>query len=494
MSKKFHNNDKLLTEIEEKLTKEGAIFKKRILNISKRDNINNKNNNYNKNMKNKIKSNGTFNETEIPLNTLRKKNLYYKKLNIQTPKIFLDLNEKETIKYNGHISPRIPKIIFQNGDIPKYSGKNFSLYNNKVTNCEKKFNYKKYNKIIINNIFEMNKGKENNINLSNINNNSKQYRKTNNKMKNKIKSNEVPKNKNSKQRKYISNYTKQITNFALKKENSNFNKYKFNNSIMLGSISPRNNNQSISKTINKYYKSSNNTKETTISDITLHSKNNSKINLKQFNPKKNCHYNYGNISEISLENDINKNKYNLNNFDIFKNNNEKLETHEIKIKNSKLIDYIKKSKSTKKDINLNSSLNNMIFNLDNKKRNLSFNIFNNYKNSNPLLYTNDDSLSNNNITRLTNSSIFSNNNNISERRVIFNRKIDYKKNKYNGDYLELAKIGANQEKIISDLVKNVQNLNNQICDKDLCINELNNQLYSIKYDLLNTLEKTNGKS
>ena len=136
----------------------------------------------------------------------------------------------------------------------------------------------------------------------------------------------------------------------------------------------------------------------------------------------------------------------------------------------------------------------MIFNLDNKKRNLSFNIFNNYKNSNPLLYTNDDSLSNNNITRLTNSSIFSNNNNISERRVIFNRKIDYKKNKYNGDYLELAKICANQEKIISDLVKNVQNLNNQICDKDLCINELNNQLYSIKYDLLNTLEKTNGKS
>ena len=232
MSKKIHNNDKLLTEIEEKLTKEGAIFKKRILNISKRDNINNKNNNYNKNMKNKIRSNETFNETEIPLNTLRKKNLYYKKLNIQTPKIFLDLDEKDTIKYNGHISPRIPKIIFQNGDIPKYSGKNFSLYNNKVTNCEKKFNYKKYNKIIINNIFEMNKGKENNINLSNINNNSKQYRKTNNKMKNKIKSNEVPKNKNSKQRKYISNYTKQITNFALKKENSNYNKYKFNNSII----------------------------------------------------------------------------------------------------------------------------------------------------------------------------------------------------------------------------------------------------------------------
>jgi hypothetical protein len=198
----------------------------------------------------------------------------------------LNLPEKEIIKYNRHISPKIPKIIFQNGDIPKYSGKNLSLYNNKVTNCEKKFNYKRYNKIIINNIFEMNKDKENDINFTNINNDSKPNNKTKNKIKNKTKNDEIPKNKNMKQRKNLSNYSKQITNFALKKENSNYNKYKFNNSIMLGSISPRNNNQSISKTINKYYKSSNNTKETTVSDITLHSKNNSKINLKQFNPKK----------------------------------------------------------------------------------------------------------------------------------------------------------------------------------------------------------------
>ena len=63
---------------------------------------------------------------------------------------------------------------------------------------------------------------------------------------------------------------------------------------------------------------------------------------------------------------------------------------------------------------------------------------------------------------------------------------------YGGNYLELAKICANQEKIISDLVKNVQKLNSQICNKDLCINELNSQLYSIKYDLLNTLQKTNN--
>ena len=504
MSKKIFNKDKILTEIEEKLTKEGAIFKKRILNISNRDKITNKNNNYcNKIIKKKIKNNETFNETEIPLNTLRKKNLYYKKLNIQTPRIYLDLAEKENnIRYNGHISPRIPKIIFQNGDITKYSGKNLSLYNNKVTNCEKKFNYKRYNKIIINNIFEMNKDKENDINLTNINNYSRPNNRAKNKIKNKTKNDEIPKNKNMKQRKNLSNYSKQITNFALKKDNNNnskintnYNKYKYNNSIMLGLISTKNNNETINKTFNKYNKSPNKTKETTVSNITLNSKNNSKINLEQFNTKKNAVYKYGNISKISLKHNINiKNNYSLDNSDILKDNNEKLVPQEIKIKNSKLIDYIKKSKSNDKDNNLSSSLNNMIYNINNKKRNLSFNIFNNYKNSNPLLYTNDDSLSNNNITSLSNASLFSNNNNITERRVIFNRKIDYKKNKYNGDYYELAKICANQEKLISDLVKNVQNLNNQICDKDLCINELNNQLYSIKYDLLNTLEKTNGKS
>ena len=91
-------------------------------------------------------------------------------------------------------------------------------------------------------------------------------------------------------------------------------------------------------------------------------------------------------------------------------------------------------------------------------------------------------------------------NKIDEKEVIFsNHKIINKKeniiennsdSKSNGEYMELAKICANQEKIISNLVENVQKLNNQICDKDLYINELNNQLYSIKCDLLNTLQKT----
>ena len=82
---------------------------------------------------------------------------------------------------------------------------------------------------------------------------------------------------------------------------------------------------------------------------------------------------------------------------------------------------------------------------------------------------------------------------LNDKEDIYTNTDSCRNNKYNGNYMELAKICANQEKIISDLVKNVQQLNNQICDKDLCINELNNQLYSIKYDLLNTLQKNNKK-
>ena len=87
-------------------------------------------------------------------------------------------------------------------------------------------------------------------------------------------------------------------------------------------------------------------------------------------------------------------------------------------------------------------------------------------------------------------------NKIDEKKIIFRNKNDKQyinnSSSYGGNYMELAKLCANQEKIISDLVKNVQKLNNQICDKDLCINELNSQIYSIKYDLLNTLQKTSN--
>ena len=556
MSKTGHINSNILTEIEERLIKEGIIFKKRILSMNKKDksNIINKNNSI-KNMKKifsikipdqNISNNETFNQSiMIPIDTQRKKRLYYKKLsnlsmtdrnnesnekinsymnskfkfhqklNIKSPKIMLDLANKENMKFNGILSPRIPKIIFQNRDLTQSQVKKIPLDNNNIKNYDKKCHNKKYNKIIINNIFGTNKEKENDMNCTNINYNYKLRQ--SNKTKNKVKSNGIPKSKNNiKKRNNIPNYSKQITHFALKKGNNNYNKmHHNNNSFILGFVSPRNNNEVIDSAIKKYYKSSNKKKELTESNISINSRKNSKTIFEKFNIKKNGQYKIQNNSKISLKHNINNNNFKIKNFNNFNNldknqNNENnlkqniydqtFMAQEIKIKNSKLIDYIKKSQPNKKDENLNTSFNNMNFNLNNtfgkygrRRRNFSFNIYNNYRNeNNPLLYSNDDS-NTNNITFLSNGTIYSNKNK-NERRVIFNRKIDYKKNKYNGDYMELAKLCASQEKIISDLVKNVQNLNNQICDKDLCINELNNQLYSIKYDLLNTLEKTKGKS
>ena len=98
-----------------------------------------------------------------------------------------------------------------------------------------------------------------------------------------------------------------------------------------------------------------------------------------------------------------------------------------------------------------------------------------------------------------NNNSYSINNNLTKQSKLNNKEDIYINtdscinNKYNGNYMDLAKICENQEKIISDLVKNVQQLNSQICDKDLYINKLNNQLYSIKNDLLNTLQKNNNK-
>ena len=560
MSKNVKKNN--LQEIEENPIKEGIIFKKRILSINKRDNNKSyiiKNNNFSlKNMKKNfsmkfskqnIKNNESFNESLIPLNSLRKKALlynkninspitdrstyysnekfnsfninnitnntnskfkYHKKLNIQSPKIILNLPENDIYNYNGHISPRIPKIIFQSSDIPRYTGQNQKI--------PKKISNKKYNKIIINSLFETNKNKENNMNINNIINNKKNNKKI---------VNEIPKNKMSlKKRNSFCNYSKQITHFALQKNKNSNNNNKYlsqytqqqnynDENILYELYSPRNNynyNNNTNSNIKNYYKTSNKNKE-------LFTDGNIGIN-NNINNNNNEQYKTKRISKISLKHSINNkiNKFNLENLDILQNSkdslnnnfkqnkNKKLVTQEIKIKNSKLLDYMKKSKSNKKEPNLNSSINNLNFNIEatydkysKRKRNLSFNIFNSFNpDSNPLLFSNDDSYINNNninMTFLSNGTFFSNNNNsINEKRVIFNRKIDYKKNKFNGDYVELAKICANQEKIISDLVKNVQSLNNQICDKDLCINELNNQLYSIKYDLLNTLQKTNGKS
>ena len=139
-------------------------------------------------------------------------------------------------------------------------------------------------------------------------------------------------------------------------------------------------------------------------------------------------------------------------------------------------------KSKIKQNNINEAPYSLKYNIFTKKIIGGINIKNNHLN-------NDFNLSEKNIKHKINNKKDKGKENISNNNI----DDDYKNNQFNGDYVELAKICANQEKIISDLVKNVQQLNNQICDKDLCINELNNQLYSIKYDLLNTLQKTNSK-
>ena len=138
-------------------------------------------------------------------------------------------------------------------------------------------------------------------------------------------------------------------------------------------------------------------------------------------------------------------------------------------------------KSKIKQNNISEAPYSLKYNIFTKKIIGGINIKNNHLN-------NDFNLSEKNIKHKINNKKDKGKENISN-----NIDDGYKNNQFNGDYVELAKICANQEKIISDLVKNVQQLNNQICDKDLCINELNNQLYSIKYDLLNTLQKTNSK-
>ena len=256
-------------------------------------------------------------------------------------------------------------------------------------------------------------------------------------------------------------------------------------------------------------------------------------------------YNLRSNSNSELNTQIIKIK-NSNLLDFIKNtnssnniNNITKSKKEVKINKYKEENIIKQDDNTDVKNNLYENLNEEIFNtntdlLAEKEKGLnnytfdnkceidsehSFKVLNNYNNifdnisvktkiSQNNINENSSSLKHNIFTKKIIGGINIKNNhlnviNLSEKN--YNKKInkinDIEKenisnninNKFNGDYVELAKICANQEKIISDLVKNVQQLNNQICDKDLCINELNNQLYSIKYDLLNTLQKTNSK-
>ena len=306
-------NNNMLEKIEEKPIKEGIVFKKRILSISKRDSNIIKKNSSIKNMKKNfliklpeqnIKNNETFNESLFPIEARKQKQFYYnklsnisttdrnneskeklnsdmnskfkyhKKLNIESPKIILDLGIKDNEKYKGHISPRIPKIIFGNGDWTLYHGK-IVPHSHMSDNVNKKYN-NKYNKIIINNIFGINKEKENDINYTNINYNVKQNNKKK-KSNNNLKTNEIPKSNNIKKRNNLNNYSKQVTHFALHKFN--------NNSGILRRTSPKNNKEIINKTIQKYFISSNKDREINKTNVTNNSRKKSRTTFDKLNIK-----------------------------------------------------------------------------------------------------------------------------------------------------------------------------------------------------------------
>ena len=570
-----------------------------------------------------------------------KSNTNRKSLNI------IDINDKN-ILLGGNLSPRTSDNKFENGHTsPMERSKYYLNTNIDIGNGydKHKFNYKKWNKITVNNIFDKdinikmyespknnngidkeNNGLINNQNRININDNGIQEIVIQNIKKQKnIKINDIPLNRkkiNSKDninnnnninndvvnRNNIFSYCKQMSNLALTKEEKNnfigetVNGLKFDQIIRSPEVK---NKIKVCNTNIKRYKSSNK-KSNSIDKILTdnvplkYPEGLGNIELKnQKSPPKNK-----TNSKNTLKHCLNKsqnlnNKYNLDsqNKGIYRNEchslkpnaNTELNTNVIKIKNSKLIDYIKTDDANinnKKEIifnkykdedeikednveeknelyeineeifNSNTDLfnekdkglnnytfdnkyeidsepsfkmlnnyNNNIFDNDNKIINLSNNISKNNINEIPYslkhnvftkkkigginlkinnisnnIYLNDKNYINTNNTKITNNTNSTkNSNNILIEEKEKNKKGSIFKNNniknknFNGDYMELAKICYNQEKIISNLVKNVQQLNNQICDKDLCINELNNQLYSIKYDLLNTLQKTNSK-
>ena len=529
----------------------------------------------------------------------------------------INLKDKDNnILINGSFSPRIStnNIKLENGYLSPVERSKYYIntYRNRDDRDnrysryeEQKFNYKKWNKITINNIFD--KEKDNNekngkiYNKSDIKINENGIQEIviqNMKKDKKMKMNEIPcdRKRNKINNNMINSYAdknnllyycKQMSNLALTKENKNNCTAETINGIKFDQIvrSPETKKSiKINKTNSlKKYKSS---KKKSDSLERIFSVNNfERKDFSEFKIQKTSSKNKSSQKK-SYKNVINSNKkkennYNLedqniyrNDYNLKSNSNSELTTQIIKIKNDKILNFIKNSdnnstndiNTSKKEITFNKfkdediikeddidfknylyeNLNEDIFNtntdlltekekgynnytFDNKYEidsEHSFKLLNNYSNNifdNVSIKAkisknnmNDHSYSlkhnvftkkivgginikNNHLNNGTKNSIERSINkkinNIKGKEKISNNNADeeYENNKFNGDYVELAKICANQEKIISDLVKNVQKLNNQICDKDLCINELNNQLYSIKYDLLNTLQKTNSK-
>ena len=242
-------------------------------------------------------------------------------------------------------------------------------------------------------------------------------------------------------------------------------------------------------------------------NINIDEINNININMKEKIIKK------GEFGDIKEENNI-KTKNELYKGEIFNSNTDLLTEKDkgCNFYNKTSIDNIETSFKIINNCNNNNNNTNIYKNKNNFKDLLyspKHNIFTkkiigciNMNNTNKK-NNNDDNNKNINLMQLNNNNIkFKEQNKIDEKEVTFNIKIDNcnhsniesNNNINNKEYMELAQKCAKQEKIIYDLMNNVQQLNSQIYDKDLFINELNNQIYSIKYDLLNTLKKTNSSN
>ena len=384
-----------------------------------------------------------------------------------------------------------PKTINKNGN-----GDNF------IDEKSKHFNYAKWNKIIVNTIFDKDDNSNNfkdKYNYRNINKFNRNQCKSSERILTDI--NEIPKIYRHKTIDNIknndnNNLKRKSCNLLLDKNNSD-NQIKKKKNLSNKKITTK---KQIKLEKNDL-KNSNNTKpfrkKINNNFITSISGENSKI-TKQFN-KNNTQENDLKLNKIITKQNYEKNKNNNNN----NNNNMCLTTN-----------YIfdnKTEDSTESNLNLQSTFNTFYSfynsdiknnNIDNSKiktspvfrkkitgcadiRNLKKSNLDNYYST----FFKEKNYKINNPKILNLIEVEKENENSANDKYYNTCKED--NNLFKLEYNDLEKICLSQERIITDLLNNVQILNYQISDKDQHINELNNQLHTIKTDLINTLNKSN---
>ena len=518
-SRKPQKNEKNLKlfEIEQRLINEGIISIKRLTNKSDENNkliniqrktfknkILNKNN-----QKNNIQTihstsnNSSNNMNNINLNiiqNLQKNPKQKRSLKMYKKSNSVNLNKNMNCYYKNPITETISNYntnTCNNFLHSKTLSKN-KIEDNIVDKKEKHFNYAKWNKISINTIFDKD---DSSINLKT------KYNKTitniNRFHKNKNRSPDIIQTDYNEAKKVYRHKT--IDNI---RSNDNIN-IKRNISNLLEKISSPNR-------INKDKFLSNKKLIVKIKNKQKKKKIKNSYNTKSFQKKNSSDF----LTSISAYNSINVNKqFNKNN--TCKTLNKDLKINEIIIKSDcdknqnkyQSTNYISDSKAnedTESTLNKQNTLDafRSLYNNDAKNNNIG-----NKTNTSSIFRKKISGCMNIRITKKNNNidnyyfKVFKGNNyniNNSNNRNLFEIEKENKNeindkcynnfrenNWYKLEYDNLEKICLNQEKIITDLLNNVQKLNYQISDKDQHINKLSNQLYSIKSDLLNTFHKNN---